>query len=247
MTRSKLAVIVPAWNEEGAVAEVVRAVRNSVPLALVMVIDDHSSDSTASVAEQAGARVIRMPLHLGLDLCLRAGYQAALESGCDYVIRIDGDGQHEAADIPGMLAALERRSSDAIIGSRFIQPNGWRPTFVRSMGIALFRELLAPALGKTIHDPTSGFVGFNRQALEALMASRPRVYPEIGALITLRRNRLRFREIPCRMYPRRTGQSSFTARRSFHYTICVLAGILCNAAHSAFFLTRTGGRRFESE
>jgi glycosyltransferase involved in cell wall biosynthesis len=193
------------------------------------VIDDHSQDATADIAEQAGATVLRMPVHTGLGGCLRAGYRAALDSGCDYLVRVDGDGQHEAADIPVMLAALTASRCDAVIGSRFVAPNGWRSPLARSLGIALFRGLLAPALGKTIHDPTSGFVGFNRRALAVLADAMPSVYPEIGALITLRRHHLSFQEIPCRMYPRRTGRSSFTARRSFHYTISVLTGILLNA------------------
>lgn len=247
MKYSKVAVIVPAWNEEGAVAGVVRAVRNAVPLATVLVIDDCSRDATANIAEQAGAKVIRMPIHTGLGGCLRAGYRAALDSGCDYLVRVDGDGQHEAADIPLLLAALKDSGCDAIIGSRFLAPNEWRSPLARSLGIALFRGLLAPALGKTIHDPTSGFVGFNKRALAILADALPSVYPEIGALITLRRHQLSFREVSCRMYPRRTGRSSFTARRSFHYTISVLTGIFLNAVRSSFGVTRTGGRRFESE
>jgi len=229
MRHSRVAVIVPAWNEEGAIGAVVRAVRNAVPLAKVFVIDDHSSDETANIAERAGASVIRMPVHTGLGGCLRAGYRAALDSGCDYMVRVDGDGQHEAADIPLVLAALKNSGCDAIIGSRFLAPNGWRSPFARSLGIALFRGLLAPALGKTIHDPTSGFAGFNKRALEVLAETAPSVYPEIGALITLRKHHLRFLEVPCRMYPRRTGRSSFTARRSLHYTISVLTGIFMNA------------------
>jgi glycosyltransferase involved in cell wall biosynthesis len=247
MTQSRLAVIVPAWNEAEAVAGVVSAVRKAVPDAAILVIDDHSADGTARVAEEAGASVIRLPVHAGLGGCLRAGYVTAFDAGFDFVIRVDGDGQHEAADIPSVLKALKETGCDAVIGSRFVRPNGWRSPIARAVGIALFRELLAPVLGQTIHDPTSGFVGFSRRAVEVLASELPPVYPEIGALILLRRHHLRFQEIPCRMYPRRTGQSSFTARRSLHYTVSVLLGLLCNAIRSSFMLTRTSGRRFESE
>jgi glycosyltransferase involved in cell wall biosynthesis len=222
----RMMVIIPALNEEGAIGGVVRAVKLVLPRTPVLVIDDHSSDRTARVAEEAGADVVRLHTHLGVGGCVRTGYQIALELGCEWVVRIDGDGQHEARDIPRILEALSTTGADVVIGSRFLIPGQWQSPFARAIGIALFRRLLAPLLGKTVFDPTSGFVGINRRALSVFAKRLPQVYPEIGALIMLRRNRFRVHEVPCRMYPRRTGRSSFTFLKSFQYTAHVLLGIL---------------------
>src|SRR5690242_6211056 len=99
LMQPKVMVIVPARNEEGAIGGVVRSVRAVMPDAPVLVIDDHSEDATADIAEQAGGSVIRLPIHLGLGGCVQTGYKLAYSLGCDYVVRVDGDGQHEAADI----------------------------------------------------------------------------------------------------------------------------------------------------
>jgi glycosyltransferase involved in cell wall biosynthesis len=224
----KLAVIVPALNEEAAVAQVVCSVREAAPGVPVFVIDDYSSDRTAAEAERAGADVVRLPVHLGLGGCVQTGYKLALELGYDYVIRVDGDGQHEALDVPRILEALESTGADVVIGSRFVDfdkhagHHESRTSRLRSIGIALLRRLLAPITGSAIHDPTSGLIGVNRRALEVFAREFPLAWPEIGVLAMLRRHDLRFHEIPCRMYQRRTGKSSLTAWRSCQYIFHVL-------------------------
>ena len=154
-----LLVIIPAFNEEGAIAGVVRSVHQHVPGVPVLVIDDCSLDSTAALARQAGADVLPLPHHLGLGGCVQAGYKLANELGFDYVIRIDGDGQHDARDIPRILDKLKSTGCEMVIGSRFVDDNGERTSPVRSLGIRFFRAVLRPILGKPVHDPTSGFVG----------------------------------------------------------------------------------------
>ena len=97
---------------------------------------------------------------------MQAGYKLAWETGFQYVIRVDGDGQHDPRDIPSILEKLQSTGCEMVIGSRFLQSNGSRTGAVRSLGIRFFRAVLRPILGKTVHDPTSGFVGVNRRALE---------------------------------------------------------------------------------
>ncbi len=225
---SKLLMIVPALNEEAAVGNVVRAIRQTVPGALVLVIDDHSTDSTAAVAAQAGATVVRLPVHLGLGGCVQTGYKLAYELGYDYVIRVDGDGQHDPQDIPKILDALISTGAEVVIGSRFVEPGGRHTSIPRFLGIAFFRLLLKPILGKTIHDPTSGFIGVNRRALQVFSTIFPLEYPEIEALVVLQRKRFQFHEVPCHMHPRRTGKSTITMMRSFRYMLHVLLGVFVN-------------------
>ena len=224
----KLMIIVPALNEAGAIGDVVRSVREVLPDVPVLVIDDYSEDATASVAEAAGARILRLPVHLGVGGCVQTGYKLAYELGYDYVIRVDGDGQHEARDIPKILQALLETGAEVVIGSRFIERGGQYTSFARVIGIAFFRILLRPILDKPIHDPTSGFVGVNRRALQVFSRTFPLAYPEIEILVILQRKRFRFHEVSCRMKPRRTGKSSITPVKSFHYMLHVLLGIFVN-------------------
>jgi len=222
-------ILIPALNEEASVGEVIRGVRRVFPTAAILVADDSSSDATRNVALAAGAEVLTLPFHLGLGGCVQAGYRLAFELGFDYVIRVDGDGQHDPNDAPRILDALRTTGCQMVIGSRFTAANGNAHTSIpRAIGIALFRLILRPILGKAVHDPTSGFVGVNREALEVFSRSFPLEYPEIEALVVLQRRRFDFVEVPCRMRPRRAGRSTITALKSFYYIVHVLLGVFVN-------------------
>jgi glycosyltransferase involved in cell wall biosynthesis len=224
----RLLVLIPAFNEEGAVGNVVREVLTVMPGVAVLVADDCSGDGTADLAREAGARVLTLPHHLGLGGCVQAGYRLAFELGYDYVIRVDGDGQHDPRDIPKILEVLERGDCEMAIGSRFVNGSGPHFGVLRAAGIAFFRAVLRPILGKPVRDPTSGFVGVNRTALALFSRSFPLEYPEIEALVVLQRRRFRFTEVPCRMRPRQAGRSSITALRSLYYIVHVLLGVFVN-------------------
>lgn len=221
-------VLIPAFNEEGAVAGVIQEVQASVPGAPILVVDDCSVDATRSKAQIAGARVLGLPHHLGLGGCVQAGYKLAYELGYEYVIRVDGDGQHNPSDIPTVLKALEQGDCEMVIGSRFVNGAGDHTSLVRAAGIMFFRAVLRPILGRPVRDPTSGFVGVNRTALELFAATFPLEYPEIEALVVLQRKRFRFVEVPCQFRPRRSGRSTITAVKSLYYIIHVLLGVFVN-------------------
>jgi len=224
----KLLILIPAYNEEGAVGQVVREVRGVMPGVPVLVVDDCSADATRAVAREAGAKVLPLPYHLGLGGCVQAGYRLAFELGYYYVIRVDGDGQHDPRYIPKILAALKREDCEMVIGSRYLNGDGRHTGFLRGLGIVFFRAVLRPILGKSVRDPTSGFVGVNRTALALFSRSFPLEYPEIEALVVLQRKRFRFVEIPCPMRPRQAGRSSITALRSLYYPVHVLLGVFVN-------------------
>jgi glycosyltransferase involved in cell wall biosynthesis len=195
-----------------------------------LVVDDCSQDATVGVARAAGARVLSLPHHLGLGGAVQAGYRLAFELGYQYVIRVDGDGQHDPRDIPKVLEALERGDCEMVIGSRFLDgatkpmSSGW----ARALGIAFFRAVLRPILGRSVNDPTSGFVGVNRRALEVFSLTFPLEYPEIEALVVLQRRRFRFVEVPCRLRKRQAGRSTITALTSLYYMAHVLLGVFVN-------------------
>ena len=222
-------VLIPAYNEQDAISFVVREVKDSVGDVPVLVVDDCSTDSTAPLARIAGAEVLPLPFHLGLGGAVQAGYRLAYELGYDYVVRIDGDGQHDPAHIPEILATLKASGCKMVIGSRFANGNPHpHSSPVRAVGTRFFRLVLRPILGKQVHDPTSGYVGVNRQALDVFSRSFPLEYPEIEALVVLQRRAFQFVEIPVRMRPRRGGRSTITPLKSVYYILHVLLGVLVN-------------------
>ncbi len=225
---SKLLILIPAYNEEGAIGGVVAEVRAVMPGVPILVVDDFSADATIHTARAAGSRVLPLPHHLGLGGAVQAGYRLAFELDFDYVIRVDGDGQHDPRDIPKMLETLEQEKCEMVIGSRFVDGSGAHTGLLRAAGIVFFRAFLRPILGRPVHDPTSGFVGVNRTALSLFSRSFPLEYPEIEALVVLQRKRFRFVEVPCRMRPRRTGHSTITPFRSLYYMVHVLLGVFVN-------------------
>jgi glycosyltransferase involved in cell wall biosynthesis len=238
-----LLIIVPAYNEEAAVGHVVRSIHETVPGVPVLVIDDCSRDGTINAARNAGADILPLPHHLGLGGCVQAGYKLAFELGFEYVIRLDGDGQHDPQYIPDIYKTLRHTGCHMVIGSRFIEENGSRTSPVRTLGIRFFRLVLRPILGRPVRDPTSGFVGVNRAALEVFSRSFPLEYPEIETLVVLQRRAFRFEEVPCRMLPRRGGRSSITAMKSIYYIIHVLLGVFVNVLKYDGRVRRFGRKR----
>jgi glycosyltransferase involved in cell wall biosynthesis len=224
----QLLILIPAFNEVGAIAGVVGEVRGVMPGVPILVVDDASSDGTDQSARAAGAEVLRLPYHLGLGGGVQAGYKLAYELGYEYVIRVDGDGQHDPKYIPDLLKALRESGCHMVIGSRFHNGNDTHTSSIRGIGIWFFRLVLRPILGKPVRDPTSGFVGVNREALQVFTGSFPLEYPEIEALVVLQRKRFQFQEVPCRMRPRKTGRSTITAVKSLYYIFHVLLGVFVN-------------------
>jgi glycosyltransferase involved in cell wall biosynthesis len=225
---SRLLILIPAYNEQGAIGGVVSEVQAVMPGVPVLVVDDCSVDDTVPNARRAGARILPLPHHLGLGGAVQAGYKLAYELGFDYVIRVDGDGQHDPRDIPKILEALEHEGCEMAIGSRFVDGSGEHSGVLRAIGIVFFRAVLRPILGRPVRDPTSGFVGVNRRALAVFSASFPLEYPEIEALVVLQRKRFRFVEVACRMRPRRTGRTTITPLKSIYYMVHVLLGVFVN-------------------
>lgn len=221
-------ILVPAFNESANIRFVIEEVREVLGAVDVLVVDDASTDSTAGFARLAGASVLSLPHHLGLGGAVQAGYRLAFELGYRYVVRMDGDGQMDPRDIPRILDALRLSGVQMAIGSRYLDAGEPFTSFSRGLGIRLFRLVLRPILGKPVRDPTSGFVGVNREALEVFSRSFPLEYPEIEALVVLRRRAFQFVEVPCKTRQRRAGKSTITPAKSLYYIVHVLLGVLVN-------------------
>jgi len=218
--------IVPARNEEGAIGGVVREIRAFDPALEVVVVDDGSADRTAAVAAAAGAHVVRLPFNLGIGGAVQTGFRYALAHGFDIAVRLDGDGQHDAAQLPAVIEPILAGEADIVVGSRFAARDGhYRGPLARRLGIRLFAAIVSLLVGQRVTDTTSGFQALNRRGIALFAADYPHDYPEVEATVMVHRHRLRLLEVPVQMRERAAGSSSITALRSVYYIAKVLLAL----------------------
>jgi glycosyltransferase involved in cell wall biosynthesis len=223
----RVLVLIPAYNEQATIKEVVGGAQGAVPHADVLVIDDGSVDNTAQEAESAGAFVVRHPFNLGIGGAVQTGLKFAQRGDYDAVIRLDGDGQHNPSDIPKLHAILQTDHIDVVIGSRFLDTTrNMQIPFLRWLGICTFAALVSLLTGRRATDTTSGFSAMNRRAVDALVTYMPQDYPEVESRIVLHKAGLKTLELPARMNARLSGVSSINSWRSIYYALKVSVAVL---------------------
>jgi glycosyltransferase involved in cell wall biosynthesis len=222
----KKLAIVPAYNEEGMVGRVVRDIGRHAPDFDVIVVDDGSIDSTAVVAEQQGAIVLRQPFNLGIGGAMQAGYKYAAHRDYDVAVQVDGDGQHKPEYLPAMLEALSTGDeADLVYGSRFLGDPGYKVPFMRKLGNRIFGVVLSAICHQQITDPTSGFRMVNRNGIELFARDYPHDYPEVEAILMLHAHRLKIHEVHVRMNARGFGESSIDYMSAAYYMVKVMLAI----------------------
>jgi glycosyltransferase involved in cell wall biosynthesis len=223
----KSLALIPAHNEAAVIADVIRRIRAVNPEIDIVVVDDGSTDATAETARRAGAQVLRLPFNMGYGMALQTGYKYAVRERYDYVVQLDGDGQHEPADAAALLAVVQRGEADLAIGSRFGDGSAYRTPLVRRLGMWLFGGLARVLTGVRFSDVTSGFQALNREIVHFFTAERyPADYPDADVLIMLSRAGFTIREVPVRMYCNERGTSMHAGvLRPIWYTFRMLLSI----------------------
>ena len=222
--------IVPALNEEGAIGRVVDEIRAFDPGFEIVVVDDGSVDKTAEVARAHGAHVLRLPFNLGIGGSVQTGFRYAFENGFELAVRVDGDGQHDPAQLEAVVAPVLRGEVDIAVGSRYLERGGgYRSSVTRRLGIRLLARTVSALTGQRITDPTSGFQALNGKAIALFAADYPHDYPEVEALVLVKRHRLRLLEVPIAMRPRAAGSSSIRTLSSVYYMVKVLLALFVGA------------------
>jgi glycosyltransferase involved in cell wall biosynthesis len=235
----KRLVIIPAYNEEGAILGTVDSIRKKAPSFDVIVINDCSSDSTRELLEKNGIRHINLPMNLGIGGAVQTGYIYAAKKGYDVAVQMDGDGQHDPSYLEEMKKVMQKEKADMVIGSRFIENEGFQSTRIRRIGISFFTKWIRMLTNHTITDPTSGMRMVNRRIIEIFAEDYPKDYPEPETVVTILKRGYTICEIPVKMLERTAGESSISIRKSFYYMIKV--SVACLIASLSAELT--GGKR----
>lgn len=212
-------ILIPALDEANNIREVIRTVKDTIS-ADIIVIDDASTDATAAIAREEGARVLPLTLRLGAWGAVRTGIRYANARGFDMVVTMDADGQHPPAAIHELIAPIIARQADVVVGSCTE-----RGSAARKLSWLVFRKLT----GLDILDLTSGFRAYNAAAISALMTADTALldYQDIGVLLALTRAGMRVIEVPVKMCPRTNGHSRVFSTWWDVLRYLLITGILC--------------------
>jgi len=197
---SKILIIIPAYNEEDNIERVIQGV-----IAFgydTIVVNDGSTDDTVNIVSKYDkVKLVNNPINLGAGGVLQTGYKYALENDYDYVVNLDGDGQHDPKHIEELLNELLNNNADIVIGSRFLNLESYKPPFMRRLGMRLFSFVAKIITKQKFTDTTSGYKAMTKDVIRLFASPEfPNDYPDVDTLILLYLRGFRIKEMPVKMY-----------------------------------------------
>ena len=224
----KILVIIPAYNEAENIESLINNINERCPYVDYLVVNDCSKDDTEEILHRIGASYMSNPVNLGIGGTVQGGYAYAKKNGYDIAIQVDGDEQHDISYLKNMIDPIEKGEADIVIGSRFIEKQGFQSSTSRRFGINFLSSLIKLCTGIKVKDVTSGFRAVNRRFIEIYANDYPQDYPEPEAIVAGVMYGGRIKEIPVKMRERAGGISSINLWKSVYYMIKVsLAIIIC--------------------
>lgn len=223
-TTKTILAIIPCYNEAHSLPTLLS---NLLQLQLpgyalsIAVVNDASTDHTATIAGQFPVALLDLPVNLGIGGAMQTGFRYAQNNDFDLALQVDGDGQHPPSEISKLLRCYENTNAHIVIGSRFLEKQGFQSSFTRRMGIRYFHLLNRVFTGNTIYDSTSGFRLFNKKAIKKAAACYPDDYPEPESLVLFARSGFTITETPVLMQERMGGKSSIRYFATAYYFIKV--------------------------
>jgi glycosyltransferase involved in cell wall biosynthesis len=250
---TKTLVIIPAHNEANNIGQVLAEIDQArlklatvSPQAMdILVVDDCSTDETASVAAQNGAGVLNLPNNLGYGGAVQAGFRYAVHYGYDFGVLMDADGQHDASCIGDLLRVVQSGEADVALGSRFLGRLEYKTTFAKRLGMLFFSTVVSRLTGWRITDPTSGFQALNRDTMAFFaMDNYPVDFPDADTILLLHFAGFRVAEVPVVMRERLSGQSMHSSWKPIYYVfkmfLAILIVLLRQTTHTNAMRQRVG-------
>ena len=223
----KKLIIIPAYNEEENIERTIRMIEKGTNWFCIMwLLMIALKINTKKICEKNHFNYVDLPINLGIGGAVQTGYKYALNNGYDLAVQVDGDGQHDPQFLEEMAEYLVENKLDMVIGSRFINKEGFQSSGVRRLGIKYFTGLIKVLTGKKITDPTSGLRMINKDIIEMFASDYPKDYPEPESIVAILRRKKKVKEIPVIMKERSGGVSSISAGKSIYYMIKVTLAIL---------------------
>lgn len=223
---AKCLIIIPAYNEAENIEKVVNNLITNYPQYDYVIVNDGSRDSTERICLQNHYEVLNLPINLGIGGAVQTGYCYARDNDYDMAVQIDGDGQHDVAFLEGMMKLIEDGRADVVIGSRFVEKEGFQSSKLRRTGISFLSGLARILTGVKVKDITSGYRLVNRRFIQIFAQDYPSDYPEPEAVVIAAVHGGRIAEYPVVMRERENGESSITFKRSVYYMIKVTLAML---------------------
>lgn len=224
--KSRVLIIIPAYNESQNIERVVDHIVENYPQYDYVVINDGSKDKTRDICAKRNYQFINLSINLGIGGAVQTGYKYARDRGYDMAVQLDGDGQHDVAFLEGMVEIIEKQEADIVIGSRFIDKEGFQSSMARRTGISLLSALIFCMTGCKIKDVTSGYRLVNKRFIDIYAEDYPIDYPEPEAIIQAIMHRGIIKEHPVVMKERLGGESSIRLFSSVYYMIKVTLAII---------------------
>ena len=222
----KTIIIIPAYNEEGSIEKVVDNLIKNFPQYDYLIVNDGSTDQTKQICINNQYHVLNLPVNMGIGGAVQTGYRYARENEYDIAVQIDGDGQHDVNFLTGMIRLIEDKQADIVIGSRFVEKEGFQSSELRRVGIKILSNLAWVLTGVKVKDITSGYRVINKWFINIFADDYPADYPEPEAMVIAAVYGGKIKEYPVVMKERENGESSITLKKSVYYMIKVTLAML---------------------
>lgn len=213
----KTLIIIPAYNEEGSIEKVINNLIENFPQYDYLIVNDGSTDKTKYLCEKNAYHVVNLVVNMGIGGAVQTGYRYAKENNYDVAVQIDGDGQHDVSYLQEMLMLVENGEADVVIGSRFVEKEGFQSSKVRRVGIGFLSALGKILTGVHVKDITSGYRVVNAKFINIFAEDYPTDYPEPEAMVITAVYGGKVMEYPVVMKEREFGTSSITFKKSCYY------------------------------
>lgn len=228
----KILLIIPAYNEEKSILNVVNKIYNynkEINTKYdVVVINDGSSDNTEKILCENNINHIKLISNLGIGGAVQTGYKYALENDYDIAVQFDGDGQHDIRYVRDIIKPIIDNNANMVIGSRFIDKSTskFKSSKARQMGIKMISFFIKLVTSKKIYDTTSGFRAVDKELIKKFSNSYPVEYPEPVSTTEILKKGYKVEEVAVSMNERETGISSIRMWKNCYYMINVILYIL---------------------